>query len=145
MIGISDNRMKHILGVSRKAYALAKERGHDETFARKMFAIGWMHDIGYAFSEQRSEHQEKSAELLALIGGMACREGSAYLAVKNHGRLLPEMTEEDIILNMADMLVDPKGADVTAEERLAELRDRFGEHSPQYREAKAICQSLGLM
>ncbi|MCR5814171.1 MAG: HD domain-containing protein [Desulfovibrio sp.] len=142
MIGISENRMKHILGVARKAYTLAKERQHDETFARKMFAIGWMHDVGYAFSERRSEHQEKSAELLALIGGM---DGAAYLAVKNHGRLLPEMTEEDIILNMADMLVDPQGADVTAEERLAELGKRFGEHSSQYSEAKAVCQRLGLI
>ena len=38
-IGISGDRLKHILGVSRKAYRFAKDRGHDENFARKMFII----------------------------------------------------------------------------------------------------------
>jgi HD superfamily phosphodiesterase len=49
-IGISEDRLKHILGVSRKAYRIAKDRGHDEKFARKMFMAGWLHDVGYEFS-----------------------------------------------------------------------------------------------
>ena len=35
-IGISENKLRHILGVARKAYAVAKDRGHDEELATNL-------------------------------------------------------------------------------------------------------------
>ena len=63
-IGISEDRLHHILGVARKAYKIAKEEGFDEDFARKMFMIGWLHDIGYEFSKEPDNHAEESVNLL---------------------------------------------------------------------------------
>ncbi len=40
MIGISEDRLHHIIGVARKAYSIAKEMGYDENFARRMWMIG---------------------------------------------------------------------------------------------------------
>ena len=42
-IGISENRLHHILGVARKAYKIAKDMGKDENFCRKCFMLGWIH------------------------------------------------------------------------------------------------------
>ncbi len=36
-IGISEDRLHHIYAVAKKAYNIAKERGHSEDFARQMF------------------------------------------------------------------------------------------------------------
>ena len=55
-IGISDNRLRHSIGVARKAYQIAKDMGKDEDFCRKMFMLGYIHDIGYEFSKTQSEH-----------------------------------------------------------------------------------------
>ena len=38
-MGISEDRLHHILGVARKAYKIALERGHDEAFAKKIKVI----------------------------------------------------------------------------------------------------------
>lgn len=66
-IGISEDRLHHIIGVARKAYAIAKQRGHSEEFARKMFMAGWLHDVGYEFSEKQGHHPHESGELVRLI------------------------------------------------------------------------------
>ena len=66
-IGISEDRLHHIIGVARKAYAIAKQRGHSEEFARKMFMDGWLHDVGYEFSEKQGHHPHESGELVRLI------------------------------------------------------------------------------
>lgn len=63
-IGISEARLHHILGVARKSYKIAKEMGYDERFCRRCFMLGWIHDVGYEFSEKQSEHPNVSAELL---------------------------------------------------------------------------------
>ena len=54
------------------------------------------------------------------------------------------MTVEYKILNMADMLVDSMGNEVTASQRLNDIRDRYGEYSDQYLTACDICYRIGL-
>ena len=153
-IGITEDRLHHILGVARKAYKIAKEMGYDERFARRMFMIGWNHDVGYEFAEKRAEHAGLSAELLcALRGGFdvmtyplyedkECED--AVSAVRNHGRYTGHETAEWKILNMADMLIDSKGKEVTVSQRLEDIRNRYGEHSDQYLTACDICYRIGL-
>lgn len=63
-IGISEDRLHHILGVAKKAYSLAKEMGYTENSARRMFMLGWVHDVGYEFLEAPEEHPNVGAEML---------------------------------------------------------------------------------
>ena len=63
-IGISDDRLHHILGIARKWYKIAKEEGFDAEFCRRMFMIGWCHDVGYEFIKTQETHANMSAEML---------------------------------------------------------------------------------
>lgn len=147
-IGISENRLHHILGVARKAYKIAKDMGKDEDFCRRCFILGWIHDVGYEFSEKQSEHPDMSAYmlLLTLDDGVINSDLKKpfYKAIKEHGRYPSEMTEEYKILNMADMLVDSNGKEVTVSQRLEDIKSRYGEHSDQYLTACDICYRIGL-
>ncbi len=136
-IGISEDRLHHILGVARKAYKIALERGHDEEFARKMFVLGFNHDIGYEFSTKKSEHPDISSRMLsdAFYGGkesLGDIGGDSVRAILKHGRYIDVVTEEWLILNQADMQVDSKGREVDVYKRLDDIKDRFGEHSEVY-------------
>lgn len=164
-IGISEDRLRHTLGVARKAYEIAKEMGHDERFARRMFMLGWVHDVGYEFTEKQSDHPNASAELLWTLGdafGVIMefprdKDGtisssapyneewvSAVSAIENHGRYTEHKTAEWKILNMADMLIDSKGNEVMVSQRLDDIKSRYGEYSDQYLTACDICYQIGL-
>lgn len=148
-IGISENRLHHILGVARRAYAIAKERGHNEEFARKMFMAGWLHDVGYEFSEKQDQHPYEGARLIRLAVEDGWHEPAHVLlsvekVVKEHGRYTEKVTEEYVILNMADMLTDPKGNKVSVMQRLDDIKERYGEYSDQYLTACDICFRIGL-
>ena len=171
--GISDNRLHNILGVARKAYQIAKDRGHDEKFARKMFMIGWLHDIGYEFSERQEYHPFESGEMMKLLFDAPQRKihmstgwdmeliydyytSPSYKAivehgkcprekkVVEHGKCSREMTEEYIILSQANMLIDFDGMEVNVMTRLDGIKNRYGEHSDQYLTACDICYQIGL-
>ncbi len=147
-IGISENRLHHMYGVAKKAYSVSKEMGYNEDFARKMFVLGWNHDIGYEFSKTQEEHPDVSSNMIA----------SAFLedtfwgekttlsmgAIRKHGRYVEKETPEWIILNIADMLIDSGGREVSVSERLNGIMERYGEHSDQYLTACDICYRIGL-
>lgn len=141
MIGISEDRLHHIIGVARKAYFIAKEMGYDENFARRMWMIGWNHDAGYEFSEKQSEHPDVGAEMLMQLMGSY---DESYHAIGKHGHYTENETPEWKILNMADMLIDSKGNEVTVSQRLDDIKERYGEHSDQYLTACDICYRIGL-
>lgn len=146
-IGISENRLHHILDVARKAYKIAKDMGFEEDFCRRCFMLGWIHDVGYEFAENQSEHPDISAKMLLLINEDTVASDLKkpfYKAIKEHGKYPSEMTEEYRILNMADMLVDSKGNEVTVSQRLEDIKNRYGEHSNQYLTACDICYRIGL-
>ncbi len=69
----------------------------------------------------------------------------SYKAIVEHGKYPSEKTEEYIILNQADMLIDSDGAEVDVMTRLDGIKDRYGEHSDQYLTACDICYSIGLI
>ena len=137
---ISENRLKHILSVSRKAYQIAKSRGYTEEFAQKCFMLGWIHDIGYEFSETQSDHPQKSAELLELVSDEASKR-----AISEHGQLTKTISPEYTILTCADMLTDSKGRSVSAEERLKDIAERYGRDSDVYNTAVQVCINIGLV
>ena len=148
-IGISEDRLHHILGVARKSYKIALERGHDEDFARKMFVLGWNHDIGYEFSTKPSEHPDISANILldAFYGGKEPWGNigmDSIKAILKHGKYPIEETEEWIILNQADMQVDLKGNEVSVTRRLDDIKERYGEFSDEYLTSCDICYRINL-
>ena len=138
-IGIDENRLHHILGVARKAYELAINMGYGEGYARKMFMLGWCHDVGYEFSEDPSEHAKVGAEMLRML-----KDESAPYAVEHHGLYAEHETPGWKILNMADMLIDSKGNEVSVSKRLDDIKERYGEHSNEYLTACDICYRIGL-
>ena len=68
----------------------------------------------------------------------------SYKAIVEHGKYPSEKTEEYIILNQADMLINSYGEEVDVMTRLDDIKDRYGEHSDQYLTACDICCSIGL-
>ena len=146
-IGISENRLHHILGVARKAYSLAKNMGYDEDFARRMFMLGWIHDVGYEFSTKPTEHPDVSAKMyLELFDDIIANDAknTTYQTIKNHGRYTDNETIEWKILNMADIQIDFDGKEVDVMTRLENIKDRYGEHSDEYLTACDICFLIGL-
>lgn len=139
-IGISEDRLHHIIGVARKAYQLAKEEGHNEEFCRRMFLLGFLHDIGYEFSEWGNEHPKIGAEMLT---DFAQNQDRCIDAVREHGEPLNEMSDESRILNMADMLIDFTGTEVDIKTRLNNIKLRHGD-SGIYKKACEIAENLGL-
>jgi len=152
VIGISEDRLHHIIGVARKAYSIAKEMGYDEDFAKRMWMIGWVYDVGCEFSENQSEHPKVSSELLhQLVCGHEIYDTPVSLktnhAIYYHGMYPDESIEYNLewkILNMADMLIDSKGNEVTVSQKLDDIKRHYGEYSSQYLMACDICQRIGL-
>lgn len=146
-IGISEDRLHHCLGVARKCYALAKTEGYSEEFCRRMFTIGWNHDIGYEFTIDKAEHPAVSEELLKSIGMTNDNRDSAKTlhAIRLHGHNAKTKSAEWRILNIADMLVDSKGNEVTASQRLQDIATRFGEDSREFKQAAELCELLQLV
>ncbi len=151
-IGISEDRLHHIIGVARKAYQIAKDMGCDEEFARKMFMIGWVHDVGYEFSKEQSEHPKISSEMLhQLVCSNKTYDTSVSLktnhAIYYHGLYPDEALGYNLewkIINMADMQVDSKGKEVDVMDRLNDIKERYGKYSDQYLTACDICYRIGL-
>ena len=152
-IGISDDRLHHILGVARKCYKIAKEEGFDEDFCRKMFMIGWNHDVGYEFSKIQTEHPKISSVLLhqmmyfKTINDISVPLKTNY-AIYYHGKIPDEsimFNDEWRILNIADMTIDSKGNEVSVDKRLEEIKERYKEDSKQYTDAINICKELKLI
>lgn len=147
MIGISEDRLHHIIGVARECYNISKELGRPETFCRKMFTIGWNHDIGYEFVEDSKQHAGKSEDMLKLIGltGLDYDSQRTRHAIRSHGRTSRVNSMEWYILNKADMTIDNCGNKVTYEERLNNIKERYGEDSTEYKSSKEVVDVLKYM
>ena len=140
MVGISNDRMQHILSVARQCYQIAKHKYHlDESDCRKAFMIGFLHDVGYEFSEYNLEHPEKGRELIKETLGVDLPE------VQHHGDPDAEQTIFLSILNEADLTVDSKGNVVSVEERLQDIVSRYSEDALEYIKPLTLAKKLHLV
>ena len=145
-IGINDNRLKHSLAVAKRCYTLALEYvPGDINFARKMFEIGFNHDIGYEFTsrKEKSEHGRIGSMILEHAFGHHSSKGLD--AIKYHGN--PETpseyrTIEWYVLNHADLTINSKGEEVTMEERLEDIKEKNGTDSTSYNDARIMVQVI---
>ena len=140
MVGISNDRMLHILSVARQSYQIAKNKYHlNEEDCKKAFVIGFLHDIGYEFSEYNLEHPEKGRELILETLGVDLPE------IQEHGNPDTEQTLFLSILNEADLTVDSKGNIVSVEERLNDIKSRYSEDALEYLKPLHLAQKLDLI
>jgi len=136
---MAKNRPLHCYGVAKKCYQIAKEKNMPEDFCRKMFTLGWNHDIGYEFSS--NEHEKMSVSLLKLLGA----DEKELESIRLHGTPCKELSEELKILQMADMLIDGSGNEVTVEERLKDIATRHGIDSDDYKKSYEIAKIVNLI
>ena len=148
-IGISEDRLHHILGVARECYQIAKNIGKDEYFCRYMFTIGWNHDIGYEFSKVQSEHPIISYDMVNSLHDELAQKldliPTSSIAILQHGYYDSEKFLEWKILNIADLTIDSKGNKVDVMQRLEDIKNRYGELSNQYLTACDIAVQVGLI
>ncbi|MBQ8672246.1 MAG: hypothetical protein IJ525_06985 [Alphaproteobacteria bacterium] len=62
---ITDERLTHIIKVARTAQRLAERlRPNDKEFHEDMFLLGFVHDVGYEFSDGGKFHSKISGEIV---------------------------------------------------------------------------------
>lgn len=122
---LEDNRLSHMGGVAKRAADIALSLTGNADFAEEMFVAGLLHDVGYAFA---------GADRHGAAGGEALsRCGYKYSpAIAKHGNGVSLSLAESII-NLADMTTSKDGRQVSMEDRLAEIENRFGAASREYR------------
>lgn len=129
---MDENRLKHSLAVANKMIEL--NNGMD---AEKLFLIGYLHDIGYKFTSDKTKHNIIGGELLK-------NEGFAYWKeIYYHGEADCEYNSKYLfLLNKADMMIDNKGNNVGYDLRLQNIKERYGIESIQYIKAEKLIQKL---
>ena len=139
MIGISSDRAKHSLEVANAMYKMSKEKGWDEKKSQEMFSLGYLHDIGYEFSNTQMEHSFVGGKLLKEQGYKYWRE------VYYHGLVTDKYESEELtLLNIADFSVNSKGCQVSVKERIEDILERYGCDSIQYKDAVELAKQLGI-
>ena len=135
---ISDDRMLHSLRVAQKLQKAAEEMPNIYgAFADEMFLLGLLHDIGYEFTADAEQHAQVGGEFLRRQGFKLWKE------VYYHGNPRCRFHSAELdLLNRADMTVDHCGKEVTIEERLADIANRHGKDSAQYRTAVEMAAKL---
>lgn len=136
-IGLTDQRLLHMRQVARTCYRLGHELfAWDEDKCRGMFALGFIHDIGYEFSMKPCEHPIIGQQILADTDFLFADE------IRWHGIPTSRRTNELLVLNIADLLTDSTGNVVTLGERLEDIAKRYGKQSQQYLDAREVAVEI---
>jgi putative nucleotidyltransferase with HDIG domain len=132
-------RWSHSQGVGRKAEAVAHLVGAD---ASALVSAAWLHDVGYAPDlVVTGMHQLDGARYLrdvAHADDLVCRlvahHSCAFIEARNRG-LSDQLADEfppvkgltSDAITYADMTTTPVGEPTEVEQRLAEIRTRYGD------------------
>lgn len=136
-MSFSNDRIQRCLVVAEQMYNKALTESGNKQYANEMFHLGLVHDIGYQFTENATEH--------AFIGGIALKnENYKYWEeVYKHGEPnIINPSKELLLLNWADMHTDAKGNIVSFDERINDIGTRYGFTSIQYKAAKEMIKFL---
>ena len=135
---ISDNRIRHMLAVSKKMeQVVSKNPNRFDASPEDAFVLGFLHDIGYEFVDEQNDH--------AKTGGLILKnQGYKYWCeVYYHGIPCPDYSSELLtLLNQVDLTTGPTGEYITIEERLKDIRNRYGKDSWQLQDAMRLADSL---
>jgi putative nucleotidyltransferase with HDIG domain len=143
-------RWAHVQAVAAKAESLRPLLGED---ADLLTVAAWLHDIGYAPDVQDTGfHPLDGARYLRrldadprLCGLVANHSGAKYEAeLRGLADELSKFPDEDSLARdgvwYCDMTISPVGLPVTFDRRLAEIRERYGNH---HSVPKAIAAASG--
>ena len=136
---ISQDRKQHIWAVAEflKKYALSQKMSQKEI--EDLYTLGLLHDIGYEFLEEKDyeKHEIYGGKLLKQQGYKYWKE------VYYHGD--PEVSYNSdylTILNQADMQIDKYGNDVGYDNRLDDIKNRYGKESEVYNKCAKLIEKL---
>ena len=133
---MDEDRIKHSLSVALKMIEIGRKKRLSEEQLEKLFILGFNHDIGYQFGDNRS-HNEIGVKILKNNGYKYLKE------VLYHGKIDIDYNSIYLdILNEADMKIDKYGNDVGYDKRLEDIKNRYGEESIVYRNAKSLIEKL---
>ncbi len=133
---MTNERANHTWAVARKMVEIGKEKNLSEEEQEDLFVLGINHDIGYQFGNNEN-HNELGAEFLKENGYKYWKE------VYYHGKPNSEYSSIYLdILNEADMKINKEGQEVSYEERLDDIADRYGKESIQYQNAEKVISTL---
>jgi hypothetical protein len=119
---------------------LAQQAGWPETKCEEMFTLGYLHDIGYEFSNQSEDHPKIGGTLLKNQGYKYWRE------VFHHGAINGAYSSNELdLLNMADLTINSHGENVGVEQRLLDIKSRYGSDSHQYLNATTLAKRIGIL
>lgn len=132
---MTNERANHSWAVARKMVEIGKEKNLSEEEQEDLFVLGINHNIGYQFGNDADN--EKGAEFLRDNGYKYWKE------VYYHGKPDSEYSSMYLdILNEADMKINTQGQEVSYEERLNDIADRYGRESTQYHNAEQVISKL---
>lgn len=133
-------RLQHSLTVARKMKAFIEQNRQIYSCSPEdMFYLGMLHDIGYEFVEKQDEHEIKGGEILRKQGYKFWQE------VFYHGNPDSEYKSPELdLLNYCDMTTGPNGENMTVEERINDIIQRYGENSHTHLKSLRLCKKMGL-
>ena len=134
---MDEDRIKHSIAVARKMVEIAKNKNLSEKEINDCFIIGYNHDIGYEFANNKLEHNIVGGEFLRNAGFKYWKE------VYYHGEINIEYNSVYLdILNQADMQIDKYGNDVGYNKRLEDILNRYGAESNTYLQCSELINKL---
>ena len=134
---MDEDRIKHSIAVARKMVEIAKNKNLSEKEINDCFIIGYNHDIGYEFANNKLEHNTVGGKILRTAGFKYWKE------IYYHGEINIEYSSTYLdILNQADMQIDKYGNDVGYDKRLEHIKARYGENSKPYISSSKIINNL---
>ncbi len=134
-------RWAHVQGVAARARTLASILGDDTDLLE---AAAWLHDIGYSPElVETGFHPLDGARYLRdvhfadpLLCSLVAHHSCAVIEAEERGladELRREFPAASMVLNDAlaycDMMTDPSGNMISVDERLTEIRERYGPRS----------------
>lgn len=134
---ISENKLKHSLGVARFMQQYAEEKLLNPDLAREFFVLGYLHDIGEEFAYDKKDH--------AHVGGniLKAQNYKYWKEVYYHGDPKSPYTSVALmVLNLAELCVQNDGTVSTIDKKLAHLKEKFGEDSIQYTNTKELADMV---
>lgn len=129
---ISKSKMLHMHGVAEYMYNNALSYGLDP---EEMYILGLLHDIGYI--RGRVNHGDIGGTIMSDLGYQDAVyliwhdvEPAEYLKQHDYPTVIPSAL---VLLWEADCRVDAKGNLVSFDERVEDVRERYGEDSDAFK------------
>jgi len=127
---IDDKRLLHCGHVAEKMFQSAAGN-----MKRDMYTLGLLHDIGYLYIG--GGHAAAGGVLMRNVGYEYWKE------VYYHGTPTDEYSSDALdLLNDCNLRTGPEGEDMTYQEKLAFLSEKYGEDSEEHKKAKILIQQL---